>query len=400
VPGRRLIVPRVAVLFGTRPEVIKFAPVLWALEAFSSTIETLRIASAQHSHLLYPFTKLFGIGIDRNLEVMRENQTPEEVFARVLTALGPVLKQESPDLLLVQGDTTTATAGAMAAFNQRIPVGHIEAGLRSGNKYSPFPEEMNRRLITRLASYHFAATENNRNTLLFEGVADDSIFVTGNPVVDALESMMRTRRKSPELQRLLSKTAGLKRILLTTHRRESQGAVMARNLVELSQFVKCYEDVVLIFPVHLNPAVKHVAQLVLAGQPRVFLEEPLGYEDFVGLATESWLLVSDSGGVQEEAPSLGKPILILRENTERPEGIQAGVAKLVGGRAGRLRELLEEAYAEGSWAERVQEIGNPFGDGSAGRRIAAIVARLLGVDTSTLEEQSLRGENHRCPLPS
>ncbi len=241
--------------------------------------------------------------------------------------------------------------------------------MRSGDIASPFPEEANRRLITQIASFHFAATEQNRQNLLDEGVSDRQIFVTGNTVVDSLHAMLDRLRVSDEITDLIADTAGQKRILLTTHRRESFGDAMGRNLEVLARFVERHEDVSLIFPVHPNPNVRRATEAILAGRDRVHLLEPLDHSDFLALMKASWLVVSDSGGVQEEAPSLGKPLLVLRENTERPEGITAGVSKLVGSDAARLKELLEENYADPAWIDSVKQIPNPFGDGTASRRI-------------------------------
>jgi UDP-N-acetylglucosamine 2-epimerase (non-hydrolysing) len=391
--------PKILSVFGTRPEVIKLAPVIHALEKLAPRVELVNLASAQHTTLLHPFVELFGIRVQESLDVMRENQTPDEVCARVLKGIRPVLERDSPDMILVQGDTTTALAAAMAAFHHRIPVAHVEAGLRSGDRASPFPEEMNRRLISQLATFHFAATRENQRTLVSEGIPGESIFVTGNPVVDALRWILDRHRPSVRLTSLLSATRGMKRVLLTTHRRESHGPVMARNLLELKRFVQAHEDVALIFPVHPNPAVRNVTDLVFSERTRVYLEDPMGYDDFIGLAAQSWLIVSDSGGVQEEAPSLGKPLLVLRDNTERPEAIQSGVAKLVGAREGRLAQLLEEAYEKGSWAENVTEVQNPFGDGRSGERIAAIVARLFGISVDGEYAAMTEEERKQCPLP-
>jgi len=368
---------KVLTLFGTRPEVIKLAPVLEHLNGRSDVLQTVNVTSAQHNDLLYPFIRLFGIRIDHDLHVMEPNQTPNRVCSRVLGLLDPILTEEAPDLILVQGDTTTAMAGALAGFHRRIPVGHIEAGLRSGNPLSPYPEEMNRRLITRLATYHFAATPRNRRTLLSEGVPDDVVFVTGNPVVDSLTAMLGRAVVTPVVSQLLTATNGLKRVVLTTHRRESFGETMAGNLRVLRDFVARHGDVALVFPVHPNPAVLAPATAILSGHPRIHLMQPLGYEDFIMLLSHAWLLVADSGGVQEEAPTLGKPLLILRDNTERPEAVESGVARLVGGRPERLAAMLEESYSDGSWARRVAKTTNPFGQGDSGRRIAQIIVDLL-----------------------
>lgn len=376
--ARRMEIPRpkVMTVFGTRPEAIKLAPVIHEFEMRPFAVQTVNVATSQHTDLLRPFVQLFDIRIDHDLCAMRPDQTPDELRARLVSALDVVMMEEDPDLVLVQGDTTTALAGALAAASRGITVGHVEAGLRSGNIRSPFPEEMNRRLITQLATYHFAATRLNCATLLKEGVGRESIFVTGNPVVDSLKTIMARSRPSIGLERLIDATRGLKRIVLTTHRRESFGQTMTENLRVLRSFIEAHADVALIFPVHPNPAVVSAAAL-LESHPRIHLIEPLGYEDFIQLVSRAWLIVSDSGGIQEEAPTLGRPVLILRENTERHEAVTSGVARLVGGSPHRLGHLLEEARGEESWASRVAEIENPFGSGDSGRSIARIVLDLL-----------------------
>ncbi len=366
-------------VFGTRPEVIKLAPVIEQLTALSDTFRVVNITSSQHTDLLYPLIRFFNLRIDRDLHVMQHAQTLSQTCARVLVTLDPILAEENPDLILVQGDTTTAMAGALAGFYRRIPVAHVEAGLRSGSPHSPYPEEVNRTLITRLATYHFAATPRNRQTLLTEGVAPESIFVTGNPVTDALNAVLERAHLTPAVEKLVNATTGYKRLILTTHRRESFGAVMAKNLRIIRDFVAAHEDVSLIFPVHPNPAVIEQAAHLLSGQPRVHLVEPLNYEDFIMLLNQAWLIVSDSGGMQEEAPTLGKPLLILRGNTERPEVLDSGVARLVGPNPKRLKAMLEEAHRAGSWADQVHRIQNPFGQGDSGKRIAQIIGELLGV---------------------
>jgi UDP-N-acetylglucosamine 2-epimerase (non-hydrolysing) len=367
----------VLTLFGTRPEIIKLAPVIHQLENRTDAFQTFNVTSSQHTDLLYPFVQLFNIRVDHDLKVMKPNQTLNQVCSAVLASLDPILEQERPDFIIVQGDTTTAMAGALAGFHRRIPVGHVEAGLRSGNCYSPYPEEMNRRLISRLATYHFAATPHNRSALLSEGVSKESIFVTGNPVVDSLKALLNKCANSSFLQELIKATEGLKRIVLTTHRRESFGEAMAENLKVIRCFVERYQDTALLFPVHPNPAVSGLAFSILSGHPRIHLLPPLNYDDFIALLSHAWLIVSDSGGVQEEAPSLGKPLLILRENTERPEVLESSVARLVGGSPRILAAMLEEARQEDSWANDIGKIENPFGQGDSGKRIVEIVAQLL-----------------------
>jgi len=369
---------KVLTIIGTRPEAIKLAPVIWQLEKLGGAVRTINVLSSQHTDLLSPFVRYFNIRVDHDFQIMKADQTPEQVCSSIRTMLDPILSQEAPDLLLVQGDTTTALAGAMAGFHLHIPVGHVEAGLRSGNLNSPYPEESNRVLITRLATWHFAATSRNRDTLLSEGVPPERIFVTGNPVVDALQFTLKRATVSSLVDAILQSTGGMKRVVLTTHRRESFGGVMARNLSVLRGFVEHHEDVVLLFPVHPNPAVTRVANEILAGHRRIQLVQPLDYEDFIVLLSYAWLIVSDSGGLQEESPTLGKPLLILRENTERPEAVESGIARLVGGSPENLAALLEDAYGRGSWADRVGTIENPFGRGDSGEQIAQIIVNGFG----------------------
>ncbi|HZP01735.1 MAG TPA: UDP-N-acetylglucosamine 2-epimerase (non-hydrolyzing) [Terriglobia bacterium] len=380
---------KILTVFGTRPEVIKLAPVIRQLEGLSPQFQTVNVSSGQHVDLLAPFLRLFRIRVDYDLRVMQDGQSPSDVCARVLAALSPVIESEEPSLILVQGDTTTALAGALAGFYNHVPVGHVEAGLRSGNPASPYPEEMNRRLITRLATYHFAATPRNRTILISEGIDPENIFVTGNPVVDSINRLLKESSISKEMERLLEPTKELRRIVLTTHRRESFGEKMAANLAVLRGFVEKHNDLALIFPVHPNPSVMGTARKKLSGHPRIHLISPLNYEDFIVLLSRAWILVSDSGGVQEEAPTLGKPLLILRENTERPEVIESGVARLAGGDPGRLERMLEEVYSAGSWAETVTKIDNPFGQGDSGQRIVDVLARVNG--SSELKSFRLAG---------
>jgi UDP-N-acetylglucosamine 2-epimerase (non-hydrolysing) len=363
------------VLFGTRPEAIKLAPVIHELR--KRCFQTVVVSSSQHKQLLTPFLQTLNIDVDHDLSVMKRNQSPNDVCSRVVTKLDKILVREQPDLILVQGDTTTTLAGAMAGFNRRIPVGHIEAGLRSGNVMSPFPEEMNRRLVSQIASFHFAATEENRTNLLAEDVPGEKIYVTGNPVVDSLRSMLKRLHVDDKITELISSTAGMKRILLTTHRRESFGEAMETNMWAMREFVESHPDVCLFFPVHPNPNVKSIAKRILGKHARIHLLGPLDYSDFLAIMRSTWLIVSDSGGVQEEAPSLGKPLLVLRENTERPEAIDAGISKLVGSRPGALKQLLEANYATETWIRSVREIANPFGDGRSAARIVKIIEENL-----------------------
>lgn len=361
-------------VFGTRPEAIKLAPVIRELSQTPS-VRSLVVCSGQHRELLAPLVQWFELSIDHNLDVMQAGQSSNQLLAKILQRLDPLLTEYQPDIVLVQGDTTTALGGAMAAFHRGIAVGHVEAGLRTDNPLSPFPEEMNRRLISRITNLHFAATARNGESLLAEGVAKEDIYHTGNPVVDALQMILQKQTISPSLQTILDRTQGLKRITLTTHRRESFGKILEGNLQALADFVAERQDVTLIFPVHPNPVVREASRKYLSDLERVHLLDPLEYSDFLGLLSHSWLIVSDSGGVQEEAPTLGVPLLVLRANTERPEGIDAGCAKLVGDSPTQLARYLEEAY-ESKGQERTPR-ENPFGQGDSRKRIvAALLERL------------------------
>jgi len=370
---------RILVLFGTRPEVIKLAPVIRAFEARPDRFQVLTVCSSQHTDLLLPFVRRLGLRIDHDLEVMRDDQGPSDVAARVLEKLDRILTAgERTDLLLVQGDTTTAFAGALAGFHRKTPVGHVEAGLRSGDIASPFPEEMNRRLITRLASYHFAATARNVATLRSEGVSPDRIALTGNPVVDALKEVILRERPSQAIVDLVNAERGRRLVVLTTHRREAFGDRMGGYLRVLRRFVEAHPDTALFFPVHPNPAVKDAAKSVLDGEPRIHLLASLDHPDFVHLLSRAWLVVSDSGGVQEEVATLGKALFVLRDNTERPEVIEAGIGRLVGPSPQRLEEMLLGLESDDGWLRRVSTIPNPFGDGQSGPRIADAVEAWLG----------------------
>jgi UDP-N-acetylglucosamine 2-epimerase (non-hydrolysing) len=365
----------VAVVFGTRPEAIKMAPVIRALK--ERKIPTNIIATGQHRELLDQVLRVFEIEPDANLKVMTEGQSLFQVTSRVLEGLAPRFKSARPSLVLVQGDTTTVFATALAAFYLKIPVGHVEAGLRTGNRYNPFPEEMNRTLTSRLAALHFAPTERARDALLAEGLTRETVHVTGNTVIDALLSVVREDYEfaHPTLRSLDLESNRL--VTVTTHRRESWGAAMEESLGAIREVVDGYEDVIAVFPVHPNTTVREAAARVLGDADGFYLIDPLDYLDFAHLMARSTLIFTDSGGVQEEAPSLGVPVLVLRETTERPEGIEAGTAKLVGTSRGRIvgaaRDLLGEPEKHAAMARRA----NPYGDGKAAGRIVDIVERFL-----------------------
>ncbi len=367
--------PKVMVLFGTRPEAIKCAPVIQELKR-RDAFRVVVVSSSQHTDLLLPFVEIFGLSPDYDLHVMTANQTPNQILGKTITELDVLLGQERPQLIIVQGDTATALAGSIAGFNRDIPVAHLEAGLRTGNLRSPFPEEMNRQLTSKLATFHFAATAQNRQNLIREHVSEKEIYVTGNTIVDALNSIRGKVEPSASLRELLDNTEGKKRILLTTHRRESFRKAMRENLKVIATFIEERDDTCLIFPVHPNPQVLAAANEILGDKDRVFLINPLDYIDFVALMENSWLIISDSGGVQEEAPTLGRPVFILRENTERPEAVQCGVAKLVGGNPTVLASMLEQNYLSEYWINSVSKVQNPFGDGNAASTIVDILEDL------------------------
>lgn len=367
-------IPRVLSVFGTRPEAIKMAPVVKAL-ARTPGIRSEVCVTAQHRRMLDQVLEVFGIRPDYDLNTMRASQDLTDVTTTVLTGLRDVLRANRPDVLLVHGDTTTTLAASLAAYYERIPVGHVEAGLRTGNIYSPWPEEINRKVTGAIATYHFAPTAGARDNLLREGVAPERIHVTGNTVIDALLEVVERIRSDAELTaRLASQFSYLdpeKRLILVTgHRRESFGSGFDRICDALARIAK-RPDVEIVYPVHLNPQVQGPVYSTLGSSPRIHLIEPLDYLPFVYLMDRSDVVVTDSGGVQEEAPSLGKPVLVMRDNTERPEAVEAGTVRLVGTDVERIvstvTTLLDDADAYASMS-RAQ---NPYGDGKAAGRIVA-----------------------------
>lgn len=361
--------------FGTRPELIKVAPLIRGFAAHG--IRSVVVNTGQHSDLLTPLFELFQIKPDHDLSVMTAGQTLNGLAAKLMDRLDPVLVEEKPDFVLVQGDTASALAGAQAAFNRQIPVGHIEAGLRSGNMMSPFPEEMNRRLITQMATLNFAATEHNRQTLLAEGIIDTSIHVTGNPVVDALQWTLKQVKPGDAFHDLFARVAGRKMVIVTTHRRENFGETMKMNLRALRRFADRHPELCIVFPVHPNPNVREAVAAELLGCDSILMCHPLGYADFAHLLSKAWMMVSDSGGIQEEAATLGKPILVLRANTERPEGVTAGVARLAGEHPERLEQMLEDAVQDEAWFATAAASRTVFGDGTATAKTAEALLSLF-----------------------
>jgi UDP-N-acetylglucosamine 2-epimerase len=367
--------PRVLCVFGTRPEAIKMAPVVRALAAPSSGLEPVVCVTDQHREMLDQVLEFFDVTPDHRLGVMQAGQTPSEVAARVLERLPAVLEDVEPAAVLVQGDTTTTVAAALAAFHARLPVGHVEAGLRTHRLDSPFPEEGNRRLTTVMARWHFAATPGARDNLLHERVPAAHIVVTGNPVVDAL--LWAVERLGDRRIVRLPADEARRLILVTAHRRESFGAPFLELCRALRELADRNPDVELAYPVHLNPQVQAPVRRVLGGHPRIHLLPPVGYSELVDLLRRSHLVLTDSGGIQEEAPSLGKPVLVLRDTTERGEGIAAGTARLVGTARRRIVAETERLLRDPAAYEVMARAHNPYGDGDAGERIARVLRRTL-----------------------
>ncbi len=368
---------RVLVVFGTRPEAIKLAPVIRELARRPDRFRATVAVTAQHRHMLDQVLAVFDIRPEFDLDVMRPGQTPSAVLSRVVEGIDHVLTKTRPDIVLVQGDTTSALAAALAAYHRRVAVGHVEAGLRTGDKYAPFPEEMNRRLISAVADVHFAPTEQARANLLAEGVPGRGIHVTGNTVIDALHLALASSRiwSLP----LLDRTGpGRRIILVTAHRRESFGPGFERICRALARIVAEHPDVEVVYPVHLNPNVRRPVRRLLRGLDRVHLIEPLEYLEFCHLMQASYLILTDSGGIQEEAPALGKPVLVLREKTERPEAVAAGTARLVGTDADRIAGAAGRLLRSVAAYRRMARARNPFGDGQAAKRIVRILLRPKG----------------------
>ena len=359
---------KISVIFGTRPEAIKLCPVVLALKA-DPAFDCRVCVTGQHREMLQQVLDAFGVVPDVDLALMRPDQTLGGLTSRAIAAIDEYLAQEKPDIVMVQGDTTTVLAGALAAFYHHIPVAHVEAGLRTGNMESPWPEEANRVLTTRLAKWHFCPTENNKNNLLKEGVAADDIYVTGNTVIDALLLAKEKAKANGEGEQRNDRRS----VLITGHRRENFGEGFEHICNAIRKLATEFPEVDFIYPVHLNPNVHEPVNRILSGLSNVKLIEPQSYLPFVKLMSESYLILTDSGGVQEEAPSLGKPVLVMRDTTERPEAVTAGTVKIVGTQADDIyretRTLLTDRAAYEAMAAAV----NPYGDGKAVERIVKIL---------------------------
>ena len=378
----------VMTVIGTRPEAIKLAPVVLELASRPDRFVSRVCVTAQHREMLDQPLALFGITPDYDLNIMSPGQTLAQVTARAMEGLDRVLRQEKPDLVLTQGDTTSSFCGALAGYYHRIPVGHVEAGLRTGDKYAPFPEEINRRLVGQIAEWHFAPTETARQALLREGIPESSVLVTGNTVIDALLWVReRVRTAPPALPAGLGESLdGHPVVLVTGHRRESFGQGFEDICQAIREVAEAFPDVVFVYPVHLNPNVCEPVNRVLGGHPRIHLIEPLSYAPFVWLMDRATMILTDSGGVQEEAPSLGKPVLVMRETTERPEGIAAGNALLVGVQKERIVEGLTHLLRDSEKRASMATLNNPYGDGRAAQRIVDFLAQIQHLSKPTKEE--------------
>ena len=365
---------KVLIVFGTRPEAIKMAPLIKKIRG-ASNLEAVVCVTAQHREMLDQVLELFEIVADYDLDLMSAGQSITDITVRVLVSMEEVLSREKPDLVLVHGDTTTTMAAALAAFYRQIPVGHVEAGLRSGNIYSPYPEEMNRRLTSSIATLHFAPTEGNRQNLLEIGVPAEQVFVTGNTVIDALQMVIDDDYVFP-LQLLNELDYKQKRIiLLTAHRRENWGEAMKNIFLAVSDLLTSNPDTELIFPVHLNPTVKDMAHQVLGATPRAHLVPPLDYAPFANLMARAYLVLTDSGGIQEEAPALGKPVLVMRTETERPEAVEAGTVKIVGVERETIYRMAQVLLDNRVEYEKMARAVNPYGDGHASDRIVEALSK-------------------------
>lgn len=367
---------KIMTVFGTRPEAIKMAPLVKMLNE-DPEIQSVLCVTAQHREMLDQVLSLFELSPDYDLNIMKPNQTISMITANVLTGLEPVLREEKPDMVLVHGDTSTTFVTALACFYQQIPVGHVEAGLRTYDKHSPYPEEMNRVLTGHIADIHFAPTKRNHENLLREAVSDENIVTTGNTVIDAL---LQVTEKPYEFSDETLKHMDFDRkrvIAVTCHRRENLGENMVHIFSAVRDIAAEFDDVEIVYPVHLNPKVRDAAAEILGGSPNVHLIEPLQYQPFCNLMAKSYFIVTDSGGVQEEAPSLGKPVLVVRRETERPEAIEAGTVKLAGVERTAIYAMMKELLTDDEAYGKMAHAENPYGDGQACRRITEALKKKL-----------------------
>lgn len=360
---------KVMTIFGTRPEAIKMAPLVLELQKHPEHFESIVTVTAQHRQMLDQVLDIFNIKPDHDLNIMKDRQTLIDVTTRGLEGLDKVMKEVKPDIVLVHGDTTTTFVASLAAYYNQIVVGHVEAGLRTWNKYSPFPEEMNRQLTGVMADLHFAPTSKSAANLLQENKSEENIFITGNTAIDAL----KTTVKETYQHEVLDKLGNDRLILMTAHRRENLGEPMRNMFRAIKRIVDEQQDVQVVYPVHLNPVVRELADEVLGNDPRIHLIEPLDVIDFHNFASRAYLILTDSGGVQEEAPSLGVPVLVLRDTTERPEGIEAGTLKLAGNEEQPIYDMATELLTDSEAYEKMAKASNPYGDGRASERICEAI---------------------------
>lgn len=364
----------VCVVLGTRPEAIKLAPVIWALEE-DSFFQPVVVSTGQHKEMLEPLFPLLDIKPDFELQVMQENQTLASLTSKLTESLDKVFQEISPSALIVQGDTSTTFVGALLGYYSRIPIGHVEAGLRTGQRYNPYPEEMNRRMVTQLATWHFAPTFQAANNLKSEGVDQSSIFITGNTVIDTLQTLKKKERFSPPHFLNNLDIEGKKLVLVTSHRRENFGKPLEQFCNSILELTEKLPDLFIVFPVHLNPNVSKTVNEILGNRDRIFLASPLPYHSFISLMDSSDLILTDSGGVQEEAAALGKPVLVLRSFTDRPESLDSGLAQLLGSDPGLLvAKTTEMLYNLNLKSEEFSQI---FGDGNSGKEIITILKEKL-----------------------
>ena len=365
---------KVMTVFGTRPETIKMAPLVKELKS-REEIETVVCVTAQHRQMLDQVLNAFQITPDYDLDIMKQGQTLSDITTRVLQGLQDVIKEVQPDIVLVHGDTTTTFAGALAAFYNQVAIGHVEAGLRTYNKYSPFPEEANRQFVGVISDMNFAPTQQSKENLLKEGKNPETIIVTGNTAIDALKTTVREDYE----HEIIDWVGDSRMIMLTAHRRENLGEPMRNMFRAIKRIIEKYEDIKVVYPVHLNPIVVQTAEEIFGDCNRVKLIKPLEVLDFHNLLNKSYLILTDSGGIQEEAPSLGKPVIVLRDTTERPEGIAAGTLKLAGTNEEVIYGLIDELLSDEVEYARMSQASNPYGDGLASKRIVdAIIEKFLG----------------------
>ena len=366
---------KIMVVFGTRPEAIKMAPLVLELQKQRETVETITVVTAQHRQMLDQVLETFNIVPDYDLDIMGKSQTLLDITSKILNQLDPVIKKEKPDMVLVHGDTTTTFAASLVAFYNQVRIGHVEAGLRTFDKYSPYPEEMNRQMTDDLADLYFAPTSESKANLLKENHPESSIVVTGNTAIDALKLTVQEDYHHEVLDQL---DPAKKIILVTMHRRENQGQPMRAVFGALREMVDQEPTIEVVYPVHLSPAVQEAANDLLGDHDRIHLIAPLDVLDFHNLASRSYFIMSDSGGVQEEAPSLGKPVLVLRDTTERPEGVRAGTLKLVGTDPAVVKSTMTELLTNEHLYLEMANARNPYGDGRASERIVQAIKHYFG----------------------